>query len=148
MSLTFAHLAYDWLLYVVDTWTPTWLDQQLGFGMLKSGALAALPPLGMCAISLVAGAVATRLIETKSMSVTNVRRICQGVGLIVPGICVVAAGLVGNSNRSVAVGLILVGPALGGEGFDESCLYATDYDRRYRPQTADSPWSSWRHGDD
>ena len=31
--------------------------------------------------------------------------------------------------------LILVGPALAGEGFEESCLYATDYDRRYRPQT-------------
>jgi precorrin-4/cobalt-precorrin-4 C11-methyltransferase len=44
--------------------------------------------------------------------------------------------------------LILVGPALGGEGFDESCLYATDYDRRYRPQTAESPWASWSHGDD
>ena len=44
--------------------------------------------------------------------------------------------------------LILVGPALAGEGFDESCLYATEYDRRYRPQTADSPWSSWQHGDD
>lgn len=44
--------------------------------------------------------------------------------------------------------LILVGPALAGEGFEESCLYATDYDRRYRPQTADSPWSSWNHGDD
>ena len=39
--------------------------------------------------------------------------------------------------------LILVGPALAGEGFDESCLYAVDYDRRYRPQTADSPWASW-----
>ncbi|WP_299965100.1 precorrin-4 C(11)-methyltransferase [uncultured Roseobacter sp.] len=44
--------------------------------------------------------------------------------------------------------LILVGPALAGEGFDESCLYAADYDRRYRPQTADSPWASWSHGDD
>ncbi|MGR3713692.1 MAG: precorrin-4 C(11)-methyltransferase [Shimia sp.] len=44
--------------------------------------------------------------------------------------------------------LILVGPALAGEGFDESCLYATDYDRRYRPQSADSAWSSWQHGDD
>lgn len=44
--------------------------------------------------------------------------------------------------------LILVGPVLKGEGFDESCLYSTDYDRRYRPQTADSPWSSWSHGDD
>ena len=44
--------------------------------------------------------------------------------------------------------LILVGPALAGEGFDESCLYSRDYDRRYRPQNADSPWSSWSHGDD
>ena len=33
--------------------------------------------------------------------------------------------------------LILVGPALAGEGFDESCLYSTDYDRRFRPQQAD-----------
>jgi precorrin-4/cobalt-precorrin-4 C11-methyltransferase len=39
--------------------------------------------------------------------------------------------------------LILVGPALAGEGFTESCLYSTHYDRRYRPQSADSPWSSW-----
>ncbi len=39
--------------------------------------------------------------------------------------------------------LILVGPALAGEGFDESCLYSVDYDRRYRPQSADSPWSDW-----
>ena len=44
--------------------------------------------------------------------------------------------------------LILVGPALGAEDFAESCLYAADYDRRYRPQTADSPWASWSHGDD
>jgi len=29
--------------------------------------------------------------------------------------------------------LILVGPALAAEGFDESRLYAADYDRRYRP---------------
>ncbi|RFU11718.1 precorrin-4 C(11)-methyltransferase [Rhodobacteraceae bacterium W635] len=29
--------------------------------------------------------------------------------------------------------LILVGPALGAENFDESCLYAGDYDRRFRP---------------
>ncbi len=44
--------------------------------------------------------------------------------------------------------LILVGPVLGADGFDESRLYAPDYDRRYRPQTAESPWASWSHGDD
>ncbi|WP_425043315.1 precorrin-4 C(11)-methyltransferase [Primorskyibacter sp. S87] len=44
--------------------------------------------------------------------------------------------------------LIMVGPALAGEGFDESCLYSATYDRRYRPQNADSPWASWSPGDD
>lgn len=39
--------------------------------------------------------------------------------------------------------LILVGHVLGAESFETSCLYAPDYDRRYRPQTADSPWASW-----
>jgi precorrin-4/cobalt-precorrin-4 C11-methyltransferase len=44
--------------------------------------------------------------------------------------------------------LILVGPALAGEGFGESRLYATDYDRRYRPQSAASPWAHWTPGDE
>lgn len=34
--------------------------------------------------------------------------------------------------------LILVGPALAAEGFSESALYAPEYDRRFRPQSADS----------
>lgn len=44
--------------------------------------------------------------------------------------------------------LILVGPALGATEFTESRLYATGYDRRYRPQSADSPWSGWQPADD
>ncbi len=38
--------------------------------------------------------------------------------------------------------LILVGPALTRETDVRSALYSADYDRRYRPQTADSPFSS------
>ncbi len=38
--------------------------------------------------------------------------------------------------------LILVGHALNGEAAVRSALYSTDYDRRYRPQSADSPFSS------
>lgn len=37
---------------------------------------------------------------------------------------------IGEGERTA---LILVGPALAQEGFDESCLYAGDYDRRFRP---------------
>ncbi|SEL88913.1 precorrin-4 C11-methyltransferase [Roseivivax marinus] len=39
--------------------------------------------------------------------------------------------------------LILVGRTLGAGDFAESRLYAADYDRRYRPQSAESPWAGW-----
>ncbi|MEM9550869.1 MAG: precorrin-4 C(11)-methyltransferase [Pseudomonadota bacterium] len=59
------------------------------------------------------------------------------------------ATLVATLDPSISrTALILVGPVLAGEGFAESCLYASDYDRRYRPQSAESPWASWEHGDD
>ncbi|MFD1950381.1 precorrin-4 C(11)-methyltransferase [Sphingomonas arantia] len=38
-------------------------------------------------------------------------------------------------------GLILVGRVLAAEDFDESSLYAIGYDRRFRPQTTDSPFA-------
>lgn len=44
--------------------------------------------------------------------------------------------------------LILVGPALAAQGFTESRLYAADYDRRYRPQSAESPWAGWTPDDE
>ncbi|TFH87970.1 precorrin-4 C(11)-methyltransferase [Billgrantia azerbaijanica] len=44
-----------------------------------------------------------------------------------------------HMNRTA---LILVGPVLGAEDFDESCLYAVGYDRRFRPQSASSPFAS------
>lgn len=44
--------------------------------------------------------------------------------------------------------LILVGPVLDNAEFIESCLYAADYDRRYRPQSADSPWVGWSDRDE
>ncbi|WP_424931056.1 precorrin-4 C(11)-methyltransferase [Amaricoccus macauensis] len=40
--------------------------------------------------------------------------------------------------------LILVGRALGTPDFAESRLYATYYDRRYRPQSAQSNWAGWK----
>ncbi|NVK41067.1 MAG: precorrin-4 C(11)-methyltransferase [Oceanospirillaceae bacterium] len=50
----------------------------------------------------------------------------------------VAAQLDPAMNRTA---LILVGPALAATDFDDSCLYAIGYDRRFRPQSADSPFA-------
>ncbi len=50
----------------------------------------------------------------------------------------IAARLDPAMNRTA---LILVGPALASDDFDDSCLYAIGYDRRFRPQSADSPFA-------
>ncbi|WP_043526987.1 precorrin-4 C(11)-methyltransferase [Litchfieldella xinjiangensis] len=42
--------------------------------------------------------------------------------------------------------LIVVGPVLASETFDDSCLYALGYDRRFRPQSADSPFAGTAPG--
>ncbi len=57
---------------------------------------------------------------------------------LIRGTLATIGGLVDEEISRTA--LILVGPALAAEGFAESCLYAPDYDRRYRPQSADSQW--------
>lgn len=64
---------------------------------------------------------------------------------IIHGTLDTISGLLGADIRRTA--LILVGPALAAEGFAESCLYSADYDRRYRPQSADSPWAGWSEAD-
>lgn len=51
----------------------------------------------------------------------------------------IAQSVTEDINRTA---LILVGPALSGETDIRSALYSTNYDRRYRPQSADSPFSS------
>lgn len=47
----------------------------------------------------------------------------------------IEAAVAGSMERTA---LILVGPVLAGKGFGESSLYAAGYDRRFRPQRADS----------
>lgn len=50
----------------------------------------------------------------------------------------VEAAVAGSMERTA---LIFVGPVLAAEDFTESMLYAPSYDRRFRPQSADSPFA-------
>lgn len=58
---------------------------------------------------------------------------------ILRGTLATIEALVAGSMERTA--LILVGRALAGEGFDDSSLYAAEYDRRFRPQSAESVYA-------
>ncbi|MFU1517122.1 precorrin-4 C(11)-methyltransferase [Vreelandella alkaliphila] len=49
-------------------------------------------------------------------------------------------GLIDDAMQRTA--LIVVGPVLESDDFKESSLYAIGYDRRFRPQSADSPFAT------
>jgi precorrin-4/cobalt-precorrin-4 C11-methyltransferase len=53
----------------------------------------------------------------------------------------IEAAVAGSMERTA---LILIGPALAQTGFDDSALYSEGYDRRFRPQTADSIYKDSR----
>jgi precorrin-4/cobalt-precorrin-4 C11-methyltransferase len=53
----------------------------------------------------------------------------------------IEAAVAGSMERTA---LILIGPALGQTGFVDSALYSDDYDRRFRPQSADSVYKDSR----
>jgi precorrin-4/cobalt-precorrin-4 C11-methyltransferase len=61
---------------------------------------------------------------------------------VVRGTLADIAAQVGDSMERTA--LILIGRALAGEGFEDSKLYAEDYDRRFRPQSATSVYRDSR----
>ncbi|GHB09088.1 precorrin-4 C(11)-methyltransferase [Modicisalibacter luteus] len=67
---------------------------------------------------------------------------------IIRGRLATLASQVDDSMQRTA--LILVGPVLESESFQESCLYSVGYDRRFRPQSADSPFAGTApdHGND
>lgn len=58
---------------------------------------------------------------------------------VVRGHLATVASRVDTSLQRTA--LILVGPVLDSEDFQDSCLYAIGYDRRFRPRSADSPFA-------
>jgi precorrin-4/cobalt-precorrin-4 C11-methyltransferase len=53
----------------------------------------------------------------------------------------IEAAVAGSMERTA---LILIGPALAQTGFDDSALYSEGYDRRFRPQTANSIYKDSR----
>ncbi len=59
---------------------------------------------------------------------------------VVRGRLATIEGLIDDAMQRTA--LIVVGPVLESDDFQESSLYAVGYDRRFRPQSADSPFAT------
>jgi ACS family sodium-dependent inorganic phosphate cotransporter-like MFS transporter 5 len=87
----------------------------------KNGGLSSLPYIVFWLVTIVSSAVGDKLIQSKKLSKTAVRKIFNTLGLLIPAVSMVGLAFVTCSNPYMGVALLTVG--LGATG----CAYGAGF---------------------
>lgn len=98
-SLYIAHFAMNWSNYIIMQWLPTYLAKNLSADK-ESLSLTALPYIVNSLVGIIAGHCADNLIQ-KRWSIISVRRLMTNIGLIGPGLFLLAFCAVNNLLAAV-----------------------------------------------
>ncbi|XP_061767299.1 sialin [Nerophis ophidion] len=113
LAIVVAHFSYNWTFYTLLTLLPTYMSDVLGFSIQQNGVLSALPYLGCAVCAILSGQLADYLREKCSYPTVTVRKTFTIIGMIGPGIFLVAAGYTG-CNYTLAIAFLTISSSLGG----------------------------------
>ena len=85
--------------------------QTIEFAHKKNGLLSALPYIAFWLLTIVSSIVGDKLIASKKLSKTAVRKILNSFGFVVPAIAIVALGFVTCADPYIGVLLVVIGLA-------------------------------------
>ncbi|KAF6200696.1 hypothetical protein GE061_005140 [Apolygus lucorum] len=106
-AIYLAHFAMNWSNYIIMQWLPTYLSKVLGANA-ESISLTAAPYVVNSLVGIMAGHYADKLVN-KKWSVLSVRRLMTSIGLIGPGISLLAFCAVDNLLAAVVIVSISMG---------------------------------------
>ncbi|KAK6622185.1 hypothetical protein RUM44_001992 [Polyplax serrata] len=106
-SLYIAHFAMNWSNYIIMQWLPTYLSRNLGANK-ESISLTAMPYIVNSLVGIVAGHFADKLINRR-WTILSVRRLMTSIGLLGPGIFLLAFCAVDNLLAAVIIVCISMG---------------------------------------
>jgi MFS transporter, ACS family, solute carrier family 17 (sodium-dependent inorganic phosphate cotransporter), other len=112
-----AHFCYNWGYYTLLAWLPSYFEMALGLNVEKSSLLTLIPYIAMTLMTPFVGPVADGLVA-KGWSVTNVRKMSQGISFAGPALCMLAMSILtpavpGTGNTPLLVAIMSVAFALG-----------------------------------
>ncbi|CAE8670335.1 unnamed protein product, partial [Polarella glacialis] len=126
-----AHFCHDWGMYALLTWTPTYLNQSLGFDLQGSSEITVIPSVLAIATALLAGTVADRL-RDEGWELTAVRKTMQSLAFAVPALCLGLVGALGSlpeaESPSRIVPIVLLTLGIAGGSFSLAGLYSSHAD--------------------
>ena len=117
-AIIICHFCNNWGFYVLLTWLPVFVNQELGIDLAQVGLYSILPHLVSFAMINVAGIVADSLIR-RGLSVTTTRKLMQTVGFGGAAASLLAVGAVSSAVGAIACICAATGLgafALGGFG--------------------------------
>lgn len=101
-ALITAHFCFNWGYYTLLSWLPSYFDLALGLQVSKSSTLTLVPYLAMVLMTPFVGPTADGLIA-RGMPVTRVRKLCQGISLMGPALCMCVLSVLTPQGGAAAV---------------------------------------------
>ncbi|KAK9916910.1 hypothetical protein WJX75_008641 [Coccomyxa subellipsoidea] len=120
-AIIVAHFCYNWGYYTLLAWLPSFFELSLGLTVESSSLLTLIPYLAMTAMTPFVGPVADGLVS-RGWSVTDVRKLAQGVAFAGPALCMIMCSLLtphgtahapGAMPTAAIVGLFSIAFAMG-----------------------------------
>jgi len=126
-GVALAHFCNDWGAYALLTWTPQYLFQELGYNLKGSSALTVLPSILAVGVAAFAGTLADKMLADGT-SLTQVRKMMQATGFILPGICLTSLGMLGTVEQGSILPIALLAGGISCSAFSLPGLYASHAD--------------------
>lgn len=99
-AVTVAHFCFNWGYYTLLAWLPSYFELALGLNVEKSSILTLIPYVAMTCMMPLVGPIADGMVD-RGMSLTSVRKICQGIAFVGPAVCMIACALLTPTTAAV-----------------------------------------------
>ncbi|CAH1100076.1 unnamed protein product [Psylliodes chrysocephalus] len=116
LSLCVTNLAFNYTHWTLITETAIYLDKIMHFDLKSSSLLSSLPYIFEIVLAIVVSFIADFLSTRNILSTTNIRKIMNNCGLIIPGIALYLLGNTGPSDRTLVIFLIILISGMPGTG--------------------------------
>jgi ACS family sodium-dependent inorganic phosphate cotransporter len=108
LALCASHTCHNSQLYMLLSWMPTYLREQVGLDLASAGAAAVLPFLACFAASAVAGVAGDAALK-RGASASLVRKTAMTVSEVLPALAMLALGRTTNPGAAVAALTVALG---------------------------------------
>ncbi|PRD24828.1 UNVERIFIED_CONTAM: Picot [Trichonephila clavipes] len=106
-GLIVTHFGQNWGFYTLLTDMPTYLSNVLHFNVEKNGVVSALPNLIEAFIAVIASWMADKLLASKRLQITTIRKLMNSIAFYVSGLCVLPIAFIGCEPIIIVVLLTL-----------------------------------------